>query len=168
MANKPRPSTADYVAIGLSPLLIMALIGSLVFFLVEILYRGDYEGRLQYILFFYVFGAVLVARISMEFGISDRAPLYGLVLAVAAPARGRPVVAVRSRAVDVRERAVRGRVAVEPVSALRHLVVGVGVGHRRGAVDRVQRGHQSGDVRVLDQTGPPPQPESLLTNNTTR
>ncbi|HEX5272987.1 MAG TPA: DUF4129 domain-containing protein [Gemmataceae bacterium] len=82
-AEKPRPSTADYVAIGLSPLLIMALIGSLVYFLVEILYRGDYEGRLQYILFFYVFGAVLVARISMEFGISDRAPLYGLVLAVA-------------------------------------------------------------------------------------
>jgi hypothetical protein len=82
-AEKPRPSTADYVAIGLSPLLIMALIGSLVYFLVEILYRGDYEGRLQYILFFYVFGAVLVARISMEFGISDRAPLYGIVLAVA-------------------------------------------------------------------------------------
>jgi hypothetical protein len=83
-AEKPRPSTADYVAIGLSPLLIMALVGSLVFFLVEIFYRGEYEGRLQYILFFYVFGAVLVARISMEFGISDRAPLYGIVLAVAA------------------------------------------------------------------------------------
>ncbi len=84
MAEKPRPSTADYVAIGLSPLLIMALIGSLVFFLVEIFYRGEYEGRLQYILFFYVFGAVLVARISMEYGISDRAPMYGLVLALAA------------------------------------------------------------------------------------
>jgi hypothetical protein len=84
MAEKPRPSTADYVAIGLSPLLIMALVGSLVYFLVEILYRGDYEGRLQYILFFYVFGAVLVARISMEFGISDRAPMYGIALAVAA------------------------------------------------------------------------------------
>src|ERR1051326_5065640 len=83
-AEKPRPSTADYVAIGLSPLLIMALVGSLVFFLLEVLYRGAYEGRLQYIMFFYVFGAVLVARISMEFGISDRAPLYGLVLAVAA------------------------------------------------------------------------------------
>jgi hypothetical protein len=83
-AEKPRPSTADYVAIGLSPLLIMALVGSLVFFLVEVFYRGDFEGRIQYILFFYVFGAVLVARISMEFGISDRAPLYGIVLAVAA------------------------------------------------------------------------------------
>src|SRR5262245_50788834 len=83
-AEKPRPSLADYVAIGLSPLLIMALVGSLVYFLVEIFYRGEYEGRLQYILFFYVFGAVLVARISMELGIADRAPLYGIVLAVAA------------------------------------------------------------------------------------
>ena len=83
-AEKPRPTTADYVAIGLSPLLIMALVGSLVFFLVDILYRGEYEGRLQYIMFFYIFGAVLVARMSMEFGLSDRAPMYGLALAVAA------------------------------------------------------------------------------------
>src|SRR5271165_4907319 len=82
-AEKPRPSLADYTAIGLAPLLIMALVGSLVFFLLEVLYRGDYEGRLQYIMFFYVFGAVLVARISMEFGISDRAPLYGIILAFA-------------------------------------------------------------------------------------
>jgi Domain of unknown function (DUF4129) len=83
-AEKPRPTTADYVAIGLSPLLIMSLVGSLIYFLVEILYRGDYEGRLQYIMFFYIFGAVLVARMSMEFGLSDRAPLYGIVLAIAA------------------------------------------------------------------------------------
>jgi hypothetical protein len=41
-AEKPRPTTADYVAIGLSPLLIMSLVGSLIYFLVEILYRGDY------------------------------------------------------------------------------------------------------------------------------
>src|SRR5262245_47304083 len=84
MADKPRPTLADYTAIAVSPLLIMALLGSLVFFLVEVLYSGDYQGRLQYILFFYVFGAVLVARMSMEFDIADRAPLYGLILAVAA------------------------------------------------------------------------------------
>ncbi|HKI34477.1 MAG TPA: DUF4129 domain-containing protein [Gemmataceae bacterium] len=84
MADKPRPTLADYTAIAFSPVLIMALVGSLVFFLMEILYRGDYAGRLQWIMFFYVFGAVLVARMSMEFGLSDRAPLYGIVLALTA------------------------------------------------------------------------------------
>jgi Domain of unknown function (DUF4129) len=83
MADKPRPTMADYTAIALSPLLIMALIGSLVHFLVAILYDGDFTERLRYILFWYVFGMVLVARMSMEFGISDRAPLYGGILALA-------------------------------------------------------------------------------------
>ena len=83
-ANKPRPSLADYTAIAVSPVLIMALVGSLVFFLIEILYRGDFAGRVQWIMFFYIFGAVLVARMSLEFGLSDRAPMYGSVLALAA------------------------------------------------------------------------------------
>jgi uncharacterized protein DUF4129 len=81
-ADKPQPTLADYVAIALSPVLIMALVGSLVFFLLEVLYVGKYEGRLQWILFFFVFAAVLIARISMTAGISERAPLYGLILAV--------------------------------------------------------------------------------------
>jgi hypothetical protein len=84
MAKKPRPTLADYTAIAFSPVLIMALIGSLVFFLIEVLYSGEFVGRLQWILFFYIFGAVLVARMSMEFGLSDRAPLYGIILAAAA------------------------------------------------------------------------------------
>jgi hypothetical protein len=83
MADKPRPTLADYTAIAFSPVLIMALIGSLVWFLVAILYAGEFADRLRYILFFFVFGMVLVARISMEFGISDRAPMYGGVLALA-------------------------------------------------------------------------------------
>jgi hypothetical protein len=81
MADKPRPTLADYTAIALSPALIMALVTSLVWFLVAILYEGEFTERLCYILFFTVFGLVLVARISMEYGISDRAPLYGGVLA---------------------------------------------------------------------------------------
>jgi hypothetical protein len=80
-APKPRPTSADYVAIALSPALLMTLIGSLIYFLIEVLYRGEYEGRLQWILGFYIFGSVLVARVSMETGIADRAPLYALVLA---------------------------------------------------------------------------------------
>src|SRR5262245_49623060 len=80
-ADKPRPTLADYVTIALSPALIIAMITSLVFFLVTILYRGEFVGRLQQVLFFYIFGIVLVARISMEAGIAERAPLYGAVLA---------------------------------------------------------------------------------------
>jgi hypothetical protein len=78
--DRPRPTPADYVALALSPALIIALVGSLVFFLLEVLYQGDYTGRLQWILFFFVFGAVLIARISMMADIGGRASLYGLAL----------------------------------------------------------------------------------------
>jgi hypothetical protein len=74
---------ADYVVIALSPVLIMALVGSLVFFLVEVLYVGQYQGRLLWILFFFVCGAVLVARIAIELDAS-RATMYGLILGGAA------------------------------------------------------------------------------------
>src|SRR5947209_8103232 len=81
-ADKPKPTLADYVTIVASPALIMAMIVSFVFFLLAILYRGKYVGVLHTIYFFFVFGIVLVARISMEAGISERAPLYGGVLSV--------------------------------------------------------------------------------------
>jgi uncharacterized membrane protein YgcG len=80
--TKPRQSLADYVTIALSPLLIMALVGSLVFFLLEILYVGQYSGRLQWTLFCFVFAMVLIARISIEQGY-EKAGLYGIALAVA-------------------------------------------------------------------------------------
>jgi hypothetical protein len=69
--------------IAISPALIIGLVTSLVFFLVAILYEGDFTGRLRWILFFFVFGAVLIARISMEDGIAERAPLYGIILGLA-------------------------------------------------------------------------------------
>jgi len=81
-SDKPQPTLADYVTIVLSPALIMAMIVSLVFFLLTVLYRGEFVSRLHYILFFFIFGMVLVARISMEGGVSARAPLYGGVLAL--------------------------------------------------------------------------------------
>jgi hypothetical protein len=80
--DKPQPTLADYVTIVLSPALIMAMIVSLVFFLLTVLYHGEFVTRLHYILFFFIFGMVLVARISMEGGVSARAPLYGGVLAI--------------------------------------------------------------------------------------
>jgi hypothetical protein len=73
---------ADYVTIALSPVLIMALVGSLVFFLLEVLYAGQYAGQLQWTLFFFVFAMVLVARISIEMG-SERAGMYGLGMVLA-------------------------------------------------------------------------------------
>jgi hypothetical protein len=78
-SKKPQQSLADYVTIALSPLLIMALIGSLVFFLLEILYAGQYPERLRSTLFWFVFGMVLIARISIELG-TERATLYCLGL----------------------------------------------------------------------------------------
>ncbi len=76
------PAPADVVALVLSPFLIMALVGSLVFFLLEILYAGSFAGRIQWTLFFFVFGAVLVARIGMQADIAQRAHIYGGVLAL--------------------------------------------------------------------------------------
>src|SRR6516162_4950018 len=61
-ARKPQQSLADYVAVAICPALIIALVVSLVFFLL-------------------VLGAVLIARMSMG-DVADRAGLYGVVLAV--------------------------------------------------------------------------------------
>src|SRR5438105_933075 len=82
--NQPRKTLADYVAIAICPVLLMVLIGSLVFFLIEILYGGDFEGRLRWVFSFFVFGAVLVARISMRDDIASRAGAYTAVLGGAA------------------------------------------------------------------------------------
>jgi hypothetical protein len=80
-SDEPRATPTDYLVIALSPALVMGLVGSLVFFLLEIFYAGQYQGRMQWILFFFVFGAVLVTRLSMTGGTSGRAGFYGLVLA---------------------------------------------------------------------------------------
>src|SRR5262245_60671990 len=80
--RKSEHTPVDYVAMALAPALIMALVGSLVFFLLEILYAGQYTARLQWILFFFVFGAVLIARIAMQPDIASRAQMYGGVMGV--------------------------------------------------------------------------------------
>jgi len=69
MARRKLDKTlADYLAIAVTPALIMVLIGSLVWFLAEIGYTGSRESRVRWILFWFVVGAVLVARIAMEQG----------------------------------------------------------------------------------------------------
>ena len=65
----------DLAAVLISPILIMMMLGSLVFFLIEVLYAGQYTDRLIYTFFFYVIGCVLIARISIRFG-AQRAAIY--------------------------------------------------------------------------------------------
>jgi Domain of unknown function (DUF4129) len=82
-SHRPDKTLVDYMAIAISPALIMVLVGSLAFFLLEVFYRGAYGGRLDWIVGCFVFAAVLIARISMEEG-AERASLYGAMLAMAA------------------------------------------------------------------------------------
>lgn len=82
----PGQTAIDYVTIVLSPVLIIGLVGSLVLFLLEVFYRSegagpDWKDRLQWILCFYVIGAVLVSRISMMGEIASRFWIYGSILA---------------------------------------------------------------------------------------
>ena len=66
-AEREPPTLADYAVTAISPVLIMLMVGSLVFFLVTVLPTGDYKERLLYTTFFFVFGAVLIARIAIQY-----------------------------------------------------------------------------------------------------
>jgi len=82
MAPKPRKTLADYMVIGISPMLIMLLVGSLTFFLIQVFYRGEAAGSVRWVLFWFVMAVVLVSRIGIEQGAAHAAG-YGLALAVA-------------------------------------------------------------------------------------
>ena len=81
-APREKPTFVDWVVTALSPILVMLMVGSLSFFLVEVLYAGQYSTRLSSTLAFFVIGAVLIARISIQQG-SMKARMYGLGLGVA-------------------------------------------------------------------------------------
>ncbi|HUG93281.1 MAG TPA: DUF4129 domain-containing protein [Planctomycetaceae bacterium] len=66
--ERPQKTLADYVAIAISPALIMVLVGSLAYFLLEVTYDGRYAGRIRWVLFWFVFASVLVGRIGIEQG----------------------------------------------------------------------------------------------------
>lgn len=84
MAKRLDKTLADYVVGGLMPALLMGLLCSLCYFLLELAYSGAFMGQMKWILFFFIVGTVLIARISMRGDISDRAGLYGIGLAIAA------------------------------------------------------------------------------------
>ncbi len=81
MARK-RKTLADYLVIALCPLLIMALVGSVAFFLLELIYQGPWSDRLRWVLFWFVFATVLISRIAIVQG-STYARGYGIFLALA-------------------------------------------------------------------------------------
>ncbi len=81
MARRLHQTMADYVVIAISPALIMALVGSLVFVLLRVFYQGQFEGRLHWVMACFVFAAVLIGRISIEEGM-ERAMMFGVALAV--------------------------------------------------------------------------------------
>lgn len=84
MADDRPSSTAliDLAAVVISPVLVMLMVGSLVFFLTEVGYRGEYPGRMLYTMFFFVAGCVLIARLSIQESRSYAA-LYALGLGIA-------------------------------------------------------------------------------------
>lgn len=64
------------------PILIMLMVGSLVFFLIEMFYRGPHALRLGWVLGLFTAASVLVSRISIEEGL-DRASFFGFALSAA-------------------------------------------------------------------------------------
>ena len=84
MGRRPlgKVSLIDHVATMIAPVLIMLMVGSLVFFLIDVTQHGKFDGRLEYTFFFFVVAVVLIARISIELG-AVKARLYGGILGLA-------------------------------------------------------------------------------------
>ena len=77
--SRPEKTLADYLAIAVTPLLIMLLVGSLIYFLNELVPGRQHNSRIRWILFWFVIGMVLVARIAMESG-RAQASMFTLAL----------------------------------------------------------------------------------------
>lgn len=80
MSRRTPETLVDWLVVGIAPFLIMLLVGSLVFYLVEVFYLGDYPLRLLWVLGLFVMAIVCVARISMEEG-AAYASMYAVPLA---------------------------------------------------------------------------------------
>ncbi len=79
-----RQGPIDWFVIALSPALVIGLITTFLFFVTGVLYGEDGKDTpWNYYLFWYIFGMVLTARISLTQEIASRASLYSLVLTLA-------------------------------------------------------------------------------------
>ncbi len=81
MPRRTPETLADYLVVAICPTLIGLLVGSLLFFLVEVFYQGDFELRTLWVLAMFVLGIVSLARLSMEEGYAY-ASMYGVPLGV--------------------------------------------------------------------------------------
>ncbi|MGP0067980.1 MAG: DUF4129 domain-containing protein [Isosphaeraceae bacterium] len=77
--DRSRGTLVDYLVAAIEPVLIMIMVGSLMFFLLDLWYEGPVLDRLRWILFWFVFGIVLITRVSMQIG-SVQAQGYGVAL----------------------------------------------------------------------------------------
>ncbi len=75
-------TSLDYLVAAFNPLLIMLLVGSLVFFLIQVFYQGEMTGGVRWVLFWFVLAIVLVSRIGIEQS-PVHAGIYGAGLAAA-------------------------------------------------------------------------------------
>jgi hypothetical protein len=78
--SRPAKTATDYLVIAVSPALIMVMVHSVCFFLVEVFYRGEAGDGVRWVLFWFILAVVLIARIGIEQG-DGQAMLYGLALA---------------------------------------------------------------------------------------
>src|SRR3954466_3705418 len=80
MARRSPETLADYLVVAIAPALIMLLVGSLMWFLVEVFYQGEFKGRMLWIMAMFVIALVGIPRISIGEGVA-RASLFGWALA---------------------------------------------------------------------------------------
>ena len=71
---------ADWLVLAVTPALLVSLVSCLLFFIVDILYRGRHGGRMEWILFFSTVGMVLIGRVRLIDEIAKRASLYSAAL----------------------------------------------------------------------------------------
>ncbi len=81
MSRRTPETLADYLVVAIAPALIMLLVGSLVFFLIEVMHHGQFRLRLMFVMAMFILGAVCIARIAMEEG-QAYASMYALPLGV--------------------------------------------------------------------------------------
>jgi hypothetical protein len=79
--RKLRPTSFDYALAALSPVLIILMIGSLVYFLITTLYQGDFHARLMWILGLFTMASVLITRIAIEQSRAQSLTYLGLLSA---------------------------------------------------------------------------------------
>ena len=80
--DTPRKTPADYLLEAVCPALIILLVGSLAFFLIQVFYRGDLVQGVRWTMFWFVLAIVLVSRVGIQQS-KRHALFYGIALAIA-------------------------------------------------------------------------------------